>query len=118
MRHDLAFQRRRVALRRARRELDRVAGTDPDPEAMAQSTSLCLRQYIGDKLGLEGGALTPSELDESLRAQGVGEVLSSETRDLLERLEAAHFGAAPLEAGGWIQQVATLVKRLEGELKR
>jgi len=118
MRHDLAFQRRRVALRRARRELDRVAGIDPDPEAMAQSTSLCLRQYIGDKLGLEGGALTPSELDESLRAQGVGEALSSETRDLLERLEAAHFGAASLEAGGWIQQVATLVKRLEGELKR
>jgi hypothetical protein len=116
--HDVAFQRHRVAFRRARKQLQQLAGSDSDPGQLGQSTSLCLREYIGDKLGLEGAALTPAELDDRLKGHGVSEALSGETLDLLERLEAARFGAASLEAGNLIQQASALLKRLEGELKK
>ena len=116
--HDVAFQRHRVAFRRARKQLQQLAGSDSDPGQLGQSTSLCLREYIGDKLGLEGAALTPVELDDRLKGHGVSEALSGETLDLLERLEAARFGAASLEAGNLIQQASALLKRLEGELKK
>ncbi|MGB5342171.1 MAG: BatD family protein, partial [Thermoanaerobaculia bacterium] len=116
--HDVAFQRHRVAFRRARNQLQQLAGSGSDPGQLGQSTSLCLREYIGDKLGLEGAALTPAELDDRLKGNGVSEALSGETLDLLERLEAARFGAASLEAGNLIQQASALLKRLEGELKK
>lgn len=116
--HDVAFQRHRVAFRRARKQLQQLAGSDSDPGQLGQSTSLCLREYIGDKLGLEGAALTPAELDDMLKGHGVSEALSGETLDLLERLEAAQFGAASLEAGNLIQQASALLKRLDGELKK
>ncbi len=116
--HDVAFQRHRVAFRRARKQLQQLDGSDSDPGQLGQSTSLCLREYIGDKLGLEGAALTPVELDDMLKGHGVSEALSGETLDLLERLEAAQFGAASLEDGNLIQQASALLKRLEGELKK
>lgn len=116
--HDVAFQRHRVAFRRARRQLHQLAGQDSDPGQMGQSTSLCLREYIGDKLGMEGAALTPAELDDMLRAHGVSEALSGETLDLLERLEAAQFGAASLEAGDLIHRASALLQQLERELNQ
>jgi hypothetical protein len=116
--HDVAFQRHRVAFRRARKRLQQIAGVDSDPGQMGQSTSLCLREYIGDKLCLEGAALTPAELDDLLKAHGVSEGLAGETHDLLDRLEAAQFGAASLVAGNLIEQASALLKRLERELER
>jgi len=116
--HDVAFKRHRVAFRRARKQLQEIAGLQSDPGPLGQSTSLCLREYIGDKLGLEGAALTPAELDDMLRAHGVSEALSGETHDLLERLEAAQFGAVSLQAGNLNQQASSLLKRLEGELNK
>ena len=64
--HDVAFQRHRVAFRRARKQLQKLSGEDADQGQLGQSTSLCLREYIGDKLGLEGAALTPEELHNLL----------------------------------------------------
>ena len=116
--HDVAFQRHRVAFRRARKQLQKLSAMDGDQGQLGQSTSLCLRQYIGDKLGLEGAALTPEELHDLLSAEGVSEDLAVETHELLERLEAAQFGAASLEAGSLNQQATLLLKRLEGELKK
>jgi len=116
--HDVAFQRHRVAFRRARKQLQKLTGMDGNQEQLGQSTSLCLRQYIGDKLGLEGAALTPEELHDLLSAEGVSEDLAVETHELLERLEAAQFGAASLAAGSLNQQATLLLKRLEGELKK
>ena len=118
LREDLVFRRRRVAFRRARKELKRLDREASEAGDRAQATSLCLRQYIGDKLGFEGGALTPAELDVELRSRGVSEAVATETHELLDGLEAAQFGVATLQPGNRVQQASDLLERLEKELKR
>jgi hypothetical protein len=118
LQHDIAFQRHRTAFRRARKQLRKMLDSESDPVRLGQSLSLCLREYIGDKLDQEGAALTPGELHERLEAHGVSEALAAETHDLLERLEAAQFGAVSLESENLAQQASELLERLEGELKK
>ena len=118
LQHDVAFQRHRTAFRRARKQLRRLADSDSDPARLGQSISLCLREYIGDKLDQEGAALTPAELHHELGKHGVSENLAGEAHDLLERLEAAQFGAASLESEDLPQLASSLLERLEGELER
>jgi hypothetical protein len=118
LQHDVAFQRHRTAYRRARKQLRKLPESESDPVRLGQSISLCLREYIGDKLDQEGAALTPGELHERLEAHGVSEALAAETHDLLERLEAAQFGAASLKSENLPERASELLARLEGELKK
>lgn len=112
------LRRRRGALRRARQQL-RVArggGGEGTPEGAA---SRCLRGYIGDKLGLEGSALTPGEVRRHLAGRGVGEALLGRTCGLLERLESARYAQATASEGvDPIDEVEVLLRELERGLKR
>ena len=106
---DVALRRRHHALRRLRRGLRAVES----PE----SASLCLRQYIGDKLGVEGSALTATELDLQLRERGVEKDLAAATHGLLERLEAAQYGGDPGQAPAAVEEIGALVKGLERQIR-
>lgn len=106
---DLGLRRRHHALRRLRRDL-KVAN---DPE----SASRCLRRYVGDKLGLEGSALTATEVDMRLREHGVEEDLAIATHDLLERLEAAQYGGDSITTAAAIEEIETLVRALERQVR-
>ena len=106
---DAGLRRRHHALRRLRKSLKAVEN--------AEAASLCLRQYVGDKLGLEGGALTASEVDQQLRERGVDSDLASSTYDLLQRLEAAQFGGDPQQTSGAVQAIEPLVKSLERQIR-
>ncbi len=113
---DAGLRRRRGALRAARRKLRGLERED-DPRRAAELGSRCLREYVGDKLGVEGCALTPAECQEHLRARAVDEGLAGEARALLEALEAAQYGVA---AGGGAPPAARLepmLRRLERELR-
>ena len=83
----------------------------------AESASLCLRQYIGDKLGLEGSAMTPTEVDLGLRERGVDEELAATAHQLLARLEAAQYGGDPVEPAAAKVEIETLVKFLERQIR-
>ena len=93
---DSGLKRRQQALRsgvqRVRQiQHDKVAKYDR--ETLARDSSQCLRHYVGDKLGAEGSALTPGEVESLLRDRDVDEGTVRRTRELLERLEAAQYGA-------------------------
>ena len=101
-RRDSGLRRRENALRdglKGLREVDAAAAGPPS--AAAEAASRCLRGYVGDKLGLEGNALTAVEAEAALRRRGVDEALARETHELLDRLEAARYGAPrPADAAG------------------
>ena len=111
---DADLRRRQGALRRASSEVKRLererAG---DPKALARHTSACLRGYVGDKLGLAGNALTPLEAHDALRESGASEATARRVREVLERCEAAQYGAAP--RGG--PDRATLLRSLDQLLR-
>ncbi len=114
---DAGLRRRRVALRSARRRL-RGLEREADPRRAAELGSRCLREYVGDKLGLEGCALTPAECEEHLRAHAVDEELAGETRALLESLEAAQYGVAAGGGAAPAARLEPLLRRLEREIRR
>jgi hypothetical protein len=110
---DANLRRRRDALRRA---LARLKEGATGGETPADAASRCLREFIGDKLGLEGSALTPTEVDERLRGKGVEEALVAEAVELLQRLEAAQYGAAGVSSSDARETIEPLVRRLDKEV--
>ncbi len=114
---DAGLKRRRGALRAARRKL-RGLDFAADPRRAVELGSRCLREYVGDKLGLEGCALTPAECEEHLRARAVDESLAVEARELLESLEAAQYGVAPAASAPAVARLEPMLRRLEREIRR
>ncbi|MDX1502162.1 MAG: BatD family protein [Thermoanaerobaculia bacterium] len=108
---DALLRRRRAAARRARqalRAIERLAGDD----GAVPAASLCLRRYIGDKLGVEGTALTAAETEECLRRHGVDEETVASTREALDRWEAAQYAARPTGGAPVHEELAALLRRL------
>lgn len=98
---DRGLRRRREGLRRARGLLRQVeaevrSGNQPGACRLA---SRCLRGLVGDKLDLEGTALTPEETAAHLQREGLAPATVERTRQLLERLEAAQYGTGGAQAG-------------------
>ena len=92
---DVAYRRGRVALKKAmtvRREVDRALAEERLTEA-ATVLSRGLREYVGDRLNVEGTALTPAETAALLTSHGVGDADAESSRALLQDCEAILFGA-------------------------
>ncbi len=110
---DGSLRRRHRALRRALDQLpERGSGNE------AEQASRCLRQYVGDKLGAEGSALTPLEAADRLRSHGVAEELATAVEERLQRFEAAQYGASSGALGDDLADLGTLIKRLDREIRR
>jgi len=115
---DKNLRRRRNAATVAKKRLAVLAAaTQGDDRAAAQEGSNILRSFIGDKLGIEGSALTPGEAQHCLASGGVEDQLVERTFALLTRLDAAQFGAATLTEQEIRSQLAPLLRELERCLK-
>jgi hypothetical protein len=94
-RSDAGILRRRRALRRAIDDLE-VCRQAEDVRERARGCSRALRGFIGDKLGVEGIALTPLEAQELLEEAGVEPALARRSREILDRLEAVQYASTAL----------------------
>lgn len=115
---DSDLRRRHQALRQVRKGLKEVRQAEGTDREASQAASRCLREYIGDKLGLEGSALTPAEVEQQLRSRGVEEDWVGKTHDLLQQLEAAQYGGEPVTAAEAVTRIEALVKGLERQVRR
>ena len=93
---DRTLRRRQRALRQAlaaANRLTRPSGTEGTAgTAGTAEASRVLRAYVGDKLGIEGSALTPGEAETALVGAGVEPDVAARCRAELERFEAAQYG--------------------------
>ncbi len=116
---NVELRRRKAALGRAMKGVRRVAEAvrrDADREA-AQLASRCLREYVGDKVGLEGSAFTPAEADEQLRRCGVDDELVKTTHQRLVDLDAAQYGGGGAETERLAVELKELLKQLERQIR-
>ncbi len=111
-RQDSGLERRRRALARARRQLRRIGSGGGNT---TEELSRCVRQFVGDKLGLEGAALTAADARHHLTASGLQQDRVDEVGGLLDRLEAAHYGSAGISEN-LPEQIADLLRRLDRQL--
>ena len=111
--------RRRSALKRALKGLDGVAKAmrDGDRRKAVELASRALRGYVGDKVALEGSALTPAEAAEQLARCGVEAPDVLETRTLLESFEAAQYAGVQASGEELAGELKSLLKRLERQIR-
>ena len=115
-----ALRRARVALKESRHTLVAAAKAVKagDRRAAAELESRALRHYIGDKLDLEGGALTPADAARLLGERRIDAALVAEVQRQLERCDALQYRAHPDDADAAdVAAVTTLVQRLERALR-
>ncbi len=118
---DRTLRRRQQALRQAlarAKKLPYGAGA-----AAAAGASRVLRSYVGDKLGIEGAALTPTEAETALVQAGVAPGVAAHCRAELERFEAAQYGAAAVSGtaaamtGGAPDGLSELIRTIDRQFR-
>lgn len=107
---DPQLKRKKQAAQTARSSLKSLPS---DGSARLDQLSKTLRTYLGDKLGCEGGSLTPSEAESRLLKAKVTPALAGEVAACLRSLDEARY--AP---GGSGSLGETLKHQLEGLIQR
>jgi hypothetical protein len=107
--------RARGTYRRLLKALDQLPGTEA---AAAEAISGAIRQYLGDKLRVRGGALTFADARDPLRSRGASQETVDALRGLLERCEAGRYAGRTenTDRGPLAAEARDLAKRLEREL--
>jgi hypothetical protein len=113
MKYDVAFYRRRNAYKNASQRLKQIPEQSGSKE-FARELSEILREYIGDKLNLQGKAITAEEVQVRLKESNYEVQQAEETRKLLEKCETLQY--APMTQGSTKQLLGeseNLIKVLE-----
>lgn len=114
---DRGLRRRLEALKKAQ-PLAQEAAQKWAQGAVAEAAALAsrgLRQYIGDKVGVEGGALTADEAAEQLATRGMDAERVARVRGLLLELESQQYRAGAGDTLGTVD-LLPLLNELEREL--
>ena len=116
MKYDVAFYRRQNAYKNATQRLKKMSALEHSnlsaPKEFGRKLSEILREYIGNKLNLQGKAITAEEVEIRLKESGYES--AEVTRKLLERCETLQF--APTTRGGTkelLGESENLIKLLE-----
>ncbi|MBI2571398.1 MAG: protein BatD [Candidatus Schekmanbacteria bacterium] len=111
-RHRLAAQVAREQLKGVRKK---IAGGAANSDVLAEASRI-LRQFIGDRLGREGTALTSAEIAAVLRDAAVPPETGTAIVELVRRAEESRFAAgsaAADDAASIVAHVEQLTRKLE-----
>ncbi len=111
-----AALRRKKAFKSAGKKLKNVSPTAGAAEFYPQISKV-IKEYLGDKLGLAGGALTPQETQVKLEAAGVEEKSLNQLKDLLEECEFCQFASSD-QGGENCRQVFKNTQQLLAQLEK
>ncbi|HSH75397.1 MAG TPA: hypothetical protein VLA09_06925, partial [Longimicrobiales bacterium] len=120
---DVAYARGRRAGRVARKRLARarrLAGGGDDLAFHAE-IARALRGLVADRANVAEAGLRTSELEARLRERGVTDATVAETRACLEHCDRQRFappGGGAEEKTRFLERVATLMTRLDREMRR
>lgn len=115
---DPEARRARGALRRLRGRLAVLRGSGESDERFCASVLEAFSRYLGDRLSLEGAALTPGEIERLIASRGAGPGLVDEVRGLLRSCEFGAYagGAAMEDRGRLLERALETAGRLEKAL--
>jgi oxygen tolerance protein BatD len=94
LKYDTAFVRNRQAYKIANQKLKHLSSASADasnPREFAKSLSEIFREYLGNKLNLQGKAITSMEVERKLMERHFPEEQAISTRKLLERYESLQY---------------------------
>jgi len=97
MKDDISYSRRQGAYNIAKKKLEQLSSSHTDSKYFVKDFSQIFREYIGNKLNLQGTAFTAKELEEKLNDNDYKQKQISAVRKLLEKCEAMQY--APVTTG-------------------
>ena len=114
---DVAFYRNQRAYKVAAEKLQFLTHSqEKDSRSFVNELSEILREYIGNKLNLEGKAITAAEVEVKLRESDFNVGQADRARKFLEKFEALQY--APKSSGNnneLLNESQSLIKILEKE---
>jgi hypothetical protein len=116
LKYDSAFARNKKAYKSAKIKLDSLSSKNHNPKNFIQELSQILREYIGDKLNLNGAAFTSDEAINKLKEREFPEEQIISIQKLLEKLEKIQYGGIEITTdvqGNLIDQSLETLKKLE-----
>jgi hypothetical protein len=90
---DPGHYRSRKALAQFKRRMKRLKMVEHDPEAYAALLN-DVRRYLGDKLRMNGAAMTFADVEEHLRPQGIDSEILNELRELFTLCDQGRYGGS------------------------
>ncbi len=116
LKYDTAFVRNRKAFKVAHHKLKSLSGSaESNPKELVKSLSEIFREYIGNKLNLQGKAITSLEVERKLIDCDYPQEQAVSTRALLEKYESLQY-APPGDSrqnNGLIDESLSLLNQLE-----
>ncbi len=95
---DVAFYRNQKAYKAASQKLENLGRSqNSESKEFVSELSEILREYIGDKLNMQGKAITAAEVEHKLKESDYQANAASNTRKLLEKCEALQY--TPVSSG-------------------
>ncbi|KMP12424.1 hypothetical protein UZ36_00735 [Candidatus Nitromaritima sp. SCGC AAA799-C22] len=114
MKYDTAYFRSQGAYNQARKKLEYLSAGDASSKDFVRELSQIMREYIGNKLNLQGTAFTSTEVETKLKEKKFGHEQAASLRKLLEKCESMQY--APITTSGGdelIGESLDLLKELE-----
>ena len=91
MNEDKSYSRRQVAHRKTMKKLDQLSVSNPESKDFVRKLSQIIREYIGDKLNLQGTAFTSKEVGEKLNKNTFADDKIFAIKKLLEKFESMQY---------------------------
>lgn len=114
MNEDISYSRRQVAHRKAMQKLDQLSTSTLRSKDFVRELSQIVREYIGDKLNLQGTAFTAKEVEEKLNKNTFARDKISSVKNLLEKCESLQYSPfVTLNENSLIEETTKLLVKLE-----
>jgi len=114
LKNDPAYYRNQMAWKMAQDKLDALSRTPMDSKQQVKQLSKIMREYIGNKLNLPGGAITSNEVEEKMRQKHFDQNQAQATREILEKCESLQFAPdADDNFNGLLSETRAHLQKLE-----
>ena len=111
---DTSYSRKQYAYNTAKKKLNQLSSSNIEPKDFVRELSQIIREYIGNKLNLQGTAFTPTEVEKKLTENYFEHKKIIAVRKLLEKCESMQY--TPIFIGinrQLINESVNLLKELE-----
>jgi len=114
LKNDPAYYRNQIAWKVAQEKLDALSQNPMDSKEQIKQLSQIMREYIGNKLNLQGGAITSNEVEEKMRQKHFGQNQAQATREIFEKCESYQFASESVDDfNGLLAETRTHLQKLE-----
>ena len=114
IKNDTSYSRRQGAYNIAKKKLNQLSSSNTEPKDFVRELSQIIREYIGNKLNLQGTAFTPVEVEKKLTENYFEHEKIIAVRKLLEKCESMQYTSVAITKNSQlIDESADLLKKLE-----